>query len=123
MTAPKNKVYVVMIDFTGTSWADACARTSRLDADVQKLAVICKEDVHMHQYADPVGGAPVVLVECSEAFLEKIRQLPLYHASHDLWPQIKTIRRTDAMQIEPPEAMDKPDATDRVKKGPKGPGR
>lgn len=115
MDAPKNKVYVVMIDFAGTSWAEACARTSRLDADVQKLAAVCGEDIHMHQYADPAPGAPVVLVECPESFLEKIKQLPLYHASHDLWPEIKTVRRANAAQVEAPEAA-------APRKGPKGPG-
>jgi hypothetical protein len=99
----KNKVYSITVDFTGTSWPEACEKTSKLDADIQRLAKKSGEDVHMHQYREPMLGAPVVLVECSEAFLEKIKRLPLFDTALPADPKI-TIRRTDAPQIEPPES-------------------
>src|SRR5437763_363809 len=107
------KVYAITTDFTGTTWAEACQKTSQLDAAIQKLAKTSGDDVHMHQYKENMLGAPTVLVECSETFLDKITRLPLFDAATPALAA--TIRRTDAPQIEPPEAMSP--------KKPKGPGR
>jgi len=101
----KNKVYSVSVNFSGTSWAEACQKTSNLDADIQRLAKAGGDDVHMHQYREPMLGAPVVLIECPEAFLEKVKKLPLFDAVRPVDATTPTIRRTDAPQIEPPEAM------------------
>ena len=109
----KNKVYAVTTQFEGTTWAEACSKTAKLDAEIQRLAKKSGEDVHMHQWKEPVEGAPVVLVECPEAFLDKVKKLPLFDSVEPA--RQATIRRSDAPQIEPPEAM-KP-----KRKGPKGP--
>ncbi|MEZ0262325.1 MAG: hypothetical protein ACAH80_15070 [Alphaproteobacteria bacterium] len=108
----KNKVYSITVDFTGTTWPQAVEKTMKLDADIQRLAKASGEDVHMHQYKEPMLGAPCILVECSEAFLEKIKKLSLCDASGPA--TVATIRRSEAPQIEPPEAMTPP-------KKPKGP--
>jgi hypothetical protein len=110
----ENKVYVVTPDFTGLNWGDMCRKAMQLDADIQRLAKSSGDtSVHMHQWNPPVPGSPTVVVECSEAFLEKIKKLPLFDAvavaAHP------TIRRSDAPQIEAPEAMTPPP------KKPKGP--
>jgi hypothetical protein len=104
----KNKVYSITVDFTGTTIGEAVGKTMKLDADIQRLAKASGEDVHMHQYKEPMLGAPVVLVECSEAFLEKIKKLPLFDAVNPLPASIPSIRRTDAPQIEAPESMTPP---------------
>lgn len=95
-------VYSITTDFTGTTWAQACANTAKLDADIQRLAKASGEVVHMHQYKEAMLGAPVVLVECSETFLDKIKRLPLFDAATPTLAA--TIRRTDAPQVEAPEA-------------------
>jgi hypothetical protein len=107
------KVYAISVDYTGTTWAEACEKTSKLDASIQHLAKASSgESVHMHQYKEQMLGAPVVLVECSESFLDKIKRLPLFDTAAPVVAE--TIRRTNAPQIEPPEAM-KP----RKPKGPR----
>ena len=98
-----NKTYMITVDFAGTTWAEACAKTARLDADVQRLARQSGEEVHMRQWKEPVDGAPVVLVECSETFLDKIKKLPLFDRVEPA--RAETIRRTSAPQIEPPQAQ------------------
>lgn len=111
------KVYVIMTSFANTTWAEACERTAMLDADIQRLAKRVGANVHMHQYAEPSLSAPVILIECPEEFIEKVKLLPLFENVHENEGSPKTIRRRDAIQIEPPEAMEPP------KKGPKGPKR
>lgn len=110
----KNKVYSITVDFTGTTIGEAVGKTMKLDADIQRLAKASGEDVHMHQYKELMLGAPCVLVECSEAFLEKIKKLPLCDASGPA--HAPTIRRSEAPQIEPPEAMNPPK---KHRKGPR----
>ena len=107
----ENKVYVVTPDFTGLNWAEMCRKSMQLDADIQRLAKASGDDVHMHQWNPPVPGSPTVLVECSEAFLEKIKRLPLFDAA--VPAALPTIRRSDAPQVEPPEAMKPPRKTPR----------
>jgi hypothetical protein len=109
----ENRIYVVTPDFTGLTWGEQCRKAMQLDADIQRLAKSSGDtSAHMRQWDPIVPGSPAVVVECSEAFLEKIKRLPLFDAaavaSHP------TIRRSDAPQIEPPEAMTK---------APKGPNR
>jgi hypothetical protein len=106
-------VYSVTVDFTNTNWPEAAAKTMQLDADIQRLAKKSGADVHMHQYKEQMLGAPSVLVECSPEFLDQIKRLPLFNAVQPA--SAPTIRRSEAPQIEPPEAMSP------KYKGPKGP--
>jgi len=110
----KNKVYAIRIDFTGTNWPQAYGDTMKLDADIQRLAKSSgAADVHMHQYKTPMEGAPEVLVEAPAAFIDKVKRLPLFHSVREVdETSTPTIRRSDAPQIEPPQAM-----------GPRGPRR
>ncbi|MEZ0226338.1 MAG: hypothetical protein ACAH83_17410 [Alphaproteobacteria bacterium] len=110
----KNKVYVVTPDLTGLNWAEQCRKAMQLDADIQRLAKKSGDtSVHMCAWNPPVPGSPTVLVECSEAFLEKIKKLPLFDAA--VPAALPTIRRSDMPQIEAPESMTPPP------KGPKRP--
>lgn len=110
----ENKVYVVTPDFTGLNWAEMCRKSMQLDADIQRLAKSSGDtSVHMRQWNPPVPGSPTVVVECSEAFLEKIKRLPLFDAA--AVAAHPTIRRSEMPQVESPEAMTPPLKT------PKGP--
>lgn len=64
-------VKVYSIEASGTVEArDALGR------QIASLAAKNKEKIYFHDYADKdLGGAPVVLLECSDAFLESVRQL------------------------------------------------
>jgi hypothetical protein len=99
------KIYAITPDFTGTSWPEACAKTAQLDADIQRLAKASGEQVHMRQYKEQMLGAPAVLVECEDSFLDKIRKLPLFDAVAPV--AAATIRRSEAPQIEAPEATNR----------------
>lgn len=103
----KNKVYAVTVDFAGTTWAQAYERTSKLDAEVQILAKKSgAKDVFMHQLKTPVEGVPEVLVEAPQEFIDKVMRLPHFHGVREVdTTQTPTIRRINAPQIEPPEAM------------------
>jgi hypothetical protein len=110
----ENKIYVVTPDFTGLTWAEQCRKAMQLDADIQRLAKSSGDtSVHMREWNPRVPGSPAVVIECSEAFLEKIKKLPLFHAA--AIAAHPTIRRSDLPQIEAPEAMTPPP------KAPKGP--
>lgn len=116
MVPPKaDKVYVIMIDFTGTTWDSAIKNTFALEADIARLAKKSGSSIQFHQYKEPgTGTPPAVLLECSADFLEKVKCLPALAVVHDLQPGVKTIRRSDLPQIEPPQSQNIP-----KNKGPK----
>ena len=101
-----NKVYAITVDFTGTMWDEAAEKTSKLDAEIQKLAKKSGVEVHMHQYKMPIMARPEVLVEAPASFIEEVKKLPLFDSVRAIDQNVvQTIRRTNAPQIEPPEAM------------------
>jgi hypothetical protein len=108
------KVYHITTDLSDKTIGEILGNTAKLDAEIQKLAKAGGDEVYLHQFVSPVGGAPCVLLECSESFLEKVKRLPLFDSVHVLDSRIETARRTSAPQIEPPEAMK------RKISGPKG---
>ena len=55
---------------------DLLAKCDLLGKSIATLAREHKEDAWFHDYKDPVGGAPGVLLECSESFLDAVRKLP-----------------------------------------------
>lgn len=100
-----NKVYVISPEFDATTWAEAADKAFHLDAEIQKLAKNSgRTDVHMHQYVRPPMGATVILVECGADFLKEIEKLSGFYSAQEADPAIPTIRRTDAVQIEPPQS-------------------
>jgi hypothetical protein len=59
--------------------ADTAGYVQSRDALGKKIGALAKlvnEPVFFHDYAEPVCGAPVILLECSDAFLEKVKQFP-----------------------------------------------
>lgn len=111
MSGKAEKVYIITTNFDDMSWPEAVKKTFDLDREIQILAKKSGSAVHLHQYKEPVMGAPgtpVVLLECSDDFLEKVKGLPLFDAVRDLPSGVQTIRRSDAPQIEPPEAQKPP---------------
>ena len=88
-------------------------RVFQLDADVQRMALAEGASIHMHQYADDtLGGWPHILVECDKEFIDKVKRHPLFERA-EIHTGEATIRRSDALQVEPPEAIGKPAAKKR----------
>ena len=62
---------------------DLLAKCDLLGRSVAALAREHKEDAWFHDYKDPVGGAPGVLLECSESFLDAVRMLPHFGRAYE----------------------------------------
>lgn len=88
------------------------------DADIQRLAVKLKADVHMRQSNASAGFPAPILVECDEAFVKAVKGMQNFGSVRQLSDVevAQTIRRSAAPQIEAPEAIAKPKP-----RGPKGP--
>jgi hypothetical protein len=61
----------------------AHAETATLRRDIIDLATREKETVYFHQFKGDFGGAPCLLVECGDAFFEKVKQLPFFADAFD----------------------------------------
>jgi hypothetical protein len=55
---------------------DNVQKRDTLGRSIGALAKQKNEPVFFHAFKDPVGGAPVILLECSEAFLQMVEKLP-----------------------------------------------
>ncbi len=88
-----HKVHVIEADLTGTLPQVLKERDS-LGRGIAELALSSRETVYFHDYVGPVGGAPTILLECSDAFLTKVRTLPGYKKDHEAWttPGLETAR-------------------------------
>lgn len=71
----KNKIYSIETDFT-KNWNDVLNDRQKLGHAIVTLAKSAGEEIHFHDYKDPVCGAPVILLECSQAFLDQVKNLP-----------------------------------------------
>jgi len=94
MTAAPRSLHVVYADAAkhgdGTRAVQA---TLALRAEILKLANAKPEEVFLHRLTDELlGGAPSVLLECSDGFLAEVKKLPLYKNSHEMWPGFETAR-------------------------------
>lgn len=107
MTAPQpvhfNPVHVVYADAAkygdGTQPVQAVLA---LRADILKLANTKPEEIFLHRLTDELlGGAPSVLLECSDDFLAEVKKLPLYKNSHDMWPGFETARSDHGGPVDP----------------------
>lgn len=92
-------------------------RLMALDANIQRLAVRLKADVHMRQPRHP-SAFDSILVECDAAFIAEVRKLGDVGSVRELTKSEAraTIRRSEAPQIEAPEAI-----IPQKPRGPKGP--
>ncbi len=96
-----NKVYVVAVDFTVGGLQNAVMNTLALRQDIFELANAGTEQIYFHRYKDDMlGGAPNLLLECSEEFLEKVKTLPRYGNSLDLWTGFDTFRAGHAGPVD-----------------------
>lgn len=86
------KVHVIEAGMYG-SIVDVVANRDKLGHSIAQLAAKTGEQVHFHDFKDPVAGAPVLLLECSDAFLEQVKKLPGYATSYDVWPDMETERK------------------------------
>jgi hypothetical protein len=83
------KIYVVEADLTGT---DSVQKRNTLGRSIGALAKGVNEPVFFHDFKDPAGGAPVILLECSDAFLKIVEQLPECAKTYEIWPNTATER-------------------------------
>ncbi len=85
-------VHVIEAEMYG-SIVDVVANRDKLGRAVAGLAAQSGEQVHFHDFKDPVAGAPILLLECSDAFLEKVKKLPGFSKAYDVWPDLETERK------------------------------
>lgn len=91
------KVHVIEADMTG-NWMNAVQCRDDLGRAIAKLAASVNEPVWFHDFKDPVAGAPVVMLECSDAFLAEVKKLPGFKNSHDVWENLETERKPSIHQ-------------------------
>lgn len=80
------KVFAVSLDFANSdNFEQSVAKTLELRGQIFELALKRGEEIFFHRYTDnTIEGAPRVLLECSDAFLERVKKLPLYGDSQEL---------------------------------------
>lgn len=93
----KHKVHVIEPDFQAPI-ETVVKNRDELGRAIAKLAKSAGETVYFHDFKEPVVGAPVVMLECSDAFLEKVRALPGAANIHDGWPNMPTERNATVQQ-------------------------
>jgi len=91
-----HKVHVIEADMSG-GIHDVVKKRDDLGRAIAKMASYSCENVWFHDFKDPVAGAPVLLVECSDDFLERIKKLPGFAKEHDVRPGIETERKPSIM--------------------------
>lgn len=115
--APK-KLYVVMIDFTGKTIPEAIKGTFEMERDIAILAKKTGEEIHSHLETKALT-VPVVLLECSEKFLEEVKRLPSFGAVKDFPLGAVAVRR-EGQPTDPSQQAKRPAAKPRGPKGPFG---
>jgi hypothetical protein len=64
----------------------ALANREMLGQEIVSLARTKGENVFFHEFKnDMLGGAPTIMLECSDAFLADVRALPSYRKDQDVW--------------------------------------
>ncbi len=100
------KVHIIEADMAGYVHA-----RDDLGKKIGALAKTVNEPVFFHDYKDPVCGAPVILLECSDAFLKKVKQLPECKKVEELPPGEATERSQSILSYftsTPPKPPRKP---------------
>lgn len=109
------KVHVIEADMTG-SWQDAVQKRDSLGRAIGRLAAEANEPVWFHDFKEPMAGAPVIMLECSDAFLAQVQMLPGFAKSHDLWQGAQTQREPSIQQY-----FTQPPAPQQPKRSPRPP--
>jgi len=76
-------------------WKDAVENRDNLGRAIARLASAAGVEVHFHDFKDPVAGAPVVMLECSDDFLEQVKKLPGFKNAHPVWGGLETERKPE----------------------------
>jgi hypothetical protein len=76
------KVHVVEADMSGNIH-EVVAKRDELGRSIAKLADRVNTPVFFHDYKDPVAGAPQILLECSDTFLDLVKKLPGFASTHE----------------------------------------
>lgn len=109
------KVHVVEADLTGNIMT-VVEKRDDLGRAIAQLAKQMNEPVHFHDFVDPVAGAPVVMVECSDALIAQVERMNGVANVHDVWPGLATARNQNLKDY-----FERPKATPPVRK-PRAPG-
>lgn len=91
------KVHVIEADMSGP-WQDAVQKRDDLGRAIAQLATKVNEPVWFHDFKEPMAGAPVIMLECSDAFLARVQKLPEFAKSQDLWQDVETQRAPSIQQ-------------------------
>jgi len=86
------KVHVICTDFAKTSWNEVLQKRDDLGRAINDLSASMGETAYFHDYVEPMCGAPVLMVECSDKLMEEIKKLPGFDEEHDLSPNVSTFR-------------------------------
>jgi hypothetical protein len=78
------KVRVIEADLTG-SLPQVLSQREKLGQEIVALARQVNEPVFFHEFKQPLAGAPVILLECSDAFLAQVRKMPSYVKDQEVW--------------------------------------
>ena len=80
------KVHVIEADLS-SGLPQALAEREKLGQEIVSLARTRGEPVFFHEFRnDMLAGAPVIMLECSDAFLAEARKLPAYKKDQPAWP-------------------------------------
>lgn len=86
-----SKVYIIESELI-VGDPQAVVKRDNLGRAIFKLAEQTNEQVWFHEFKGPIGGAPVVLLECSDEFLGLVRNLPEFVTDHEVPPSLPTER-------------------------------
>lgn len=76
------RVHVIEAD-QAEVWVKAVMKRDNLGKAIAALAAQLNEPVWFHDYKDPMVGAPLIFLECSDTFLEQVRKLPDFKKTYD----------------------------------------
>jgi hypothetical protein len=72
------KVHVIEADLTGTL-PNSLSEREKLGQEIVGLALKSHATVWFHEFkSDMLGGAPTIMLECSDKFMDEVRKLPSY---------------------------------------------
>jgi hypothetical protein len=105
----EQKVYMIELKDNN----DVLYTRDRLGRKITILSDAVKEPVYFHDYKDPVAGAPVIILECSKAFLDRLSGEYFIEKMGEIDPSIKTerslkVQRHFEKAAPPPAPVKKP---------------
>jgi hypothetical protein len=127
----KPKVFIIEMDQSG-SRQEAFAKRDTLGRAIIHIAMTASEPVFFHDYKGIVGANPILLLECSDAFLAQVKKFQSVGIVKELDPRIPSrpspqLHRyfgSVPSQPRPPFAETKPGEKPKApaKPKPRGPG-